>query len=335
LSDLHPFLRPITLGRGVVLPNRVFPAPMEGILTPLFCKALERQNLVHMWMTPFVRLGGELPRRRKLLRMIEHFMESNKPLIVQLMGRDADVMAEAAAIFVEEGAVGINYNFACPSKVVIKHGSGGGLLRQPKFMAEAVDKTAALCPGIPVSIKMRTGVESPTECVEVLKHLRDSACAMIMLHHRTVSESYKKVDGRLERYALAREAWPDRDLVLSGDILSVDQVLKIDPCPYDGVMVARGMIKRPLLIREIHRALESGRHMDPGEEVLHREALDFLSLLLNICLEDVDRFWSSKYMLEMGRHLFGKESSTFREMIQVINGNGGPMDLLDMLSSKG
>jgi tRNA-dihydrouridine synthase C len=316
------------------LPHRILPAPMEGILTPLFCQALERQNLVHMWVTPFVRLGAELPRRHKLLRMIEHFMETSRPVVVQLMGRDPEVMAEAAHIFVEGGAVGINYNFACPSKTVIKHGSGGGLLRNPSFMAKVVDLTAQRCPGIPESIKMRTGYESPDECVEILKHLRQTSCSMVVVHHRTVLEQYKRVEGRLQRFALARQAWPDRDLVLSGDVLSVEQVLEIDPCPYDGIMVARGLIKRPLLIQEIKLTLESGELKTLSEAQKLNDSVDFMTSLATICLEDMDRFWSTKYMLEMGRNLFGKDSPYFRAMIDVISREGGPMDLINVIKEK-
>ena len=57
---------------------------MEGILTPLFCQALTRQELVKVWITPYVRLAGELPRRNKLLRLVSHFFETGLPVVVQL-----------------------------------------------------------------------------------------------------------------------------------------------------------------------------------------------------------------------------------------------------------
>ena len=327
-QHVHPFLRPWTLGRGVVVADRILPAPMEGILTPLFCQALTRQELVKVWITPYVRLAGELPRRNKLLRMVAHFFETGLPVVVQLMGRDREVMAEAAYEFCQAGAAGINFNFACPSNTVIRHGAGGLHLRQPKFMADVVEATAKLCPTIPVSIKMRTGFEHPEECTNILKVLTDSSCSMVAVHHRTVTENYKKVPGRLQRFMLAREAWP-REMVLSGDVFSVGDVTEIPP-HFEGIMVARGLIRRPLLICEIRETLSQGA--SELQFPLHDNvALQFMQSLANICREDPERYWSHKYMLEMARHIFGSESPVFRSMINLFDLGGDAEQLLTLL----
>ncbi len=312
----HPLLEPWSLGAGVTVPDRVLPAPMEGILTPLFCQCLTREKRVSLWVTPYVRLSAELPRQRKLLRMVEHFFETKLPVVVQLMGTHEEVLAEAAYRFVEAGAVGINFNFACPSKTVLKHGSGGGFLKQPKRMVSMVEAAARQAPGIPISVKMRTGYSSPMECVEVLKALYQSSCSMVAVHHRTVEESYKHVSGRVERWLRARQHWPDRDFIVSGDMFSVEDVLSLPP-DFTGVMVARGLIKRPLLINEIKAAL-SGLEVKTDAPLNEDVALDFLEHLATICLEDPERYWSSKYMLEICRHTLGRRSWLFEKMVETF-----------------
>jgi tRNA-dihydrouridine synthase C len=281
-----------------------------------------------MWITPYVRLGGELPRRNKLLRMVAHFFETGLPVVVQLMGREVEVMAEAAYEFAQAGAVGINYNFACPSNTVIRHGAGGVHLRNPQFMVDVVEATAQKCPNLPVSIKMRMGFEQPEECKNILKALTDSACAMVAVHHRTVSENYKKVSGRIDRFLMAREAWP-REMILSGDVFSVRDVTDIPPV-FEGIMVARGLIRRPLLICEIREALRAGT-ADLNFPLHEEVSLDFMRSLAAISREDPERYWSHKYMLEMGRHIFGGESTVFRSMISLFQQGGDATALLELL----
>jgi tRNA-dihydrouridine synthase C len=260
--------------------------------------------------------------------MVEHFFETGLPVIVQLMGTHEDVLAEAAYRFVEAGAVGINFNFACPSKTVLKHGSGGGFLRQPERMVSMVEATARRVPGIPVSIKMRTGYSSPDECIEVLKALYQSSCSMVAVHHRTVLELYKKVEGRLDRWLTAREHWPDRDFIVSGDMMSVSDVMGL-PKDITGVMIARGLIKRPLLITEIREAMARGEERGdlPVDE---KVALDFLEHLATISCEDPEKYWSSKYMLEICRHTLGRESWLFKQLITAFKTDAKGPEMLKL-----
>ena len=175
---------------------------------------------------------------------------------------------------------------------------------------------------------MRTGFEQPEECKNILQVLADSPCSMVAVHHRTVTENYKKVPGRLERFMMAREAWP-REMILSGDVFSVLDVTEIPPV-FEGIMVARGLIRRPLLICEIRETLRKGdREL---KFPLHDNvALQFMQSLASISREDPERYWSHKYMLEMGRHIFGSEAPVFRAMIDLFKLNGDAHQLLNLL----
>ena len=150
------FLDPYTLVGGHTLPDKVFPAPMEGILSPLFCRALADKAHVRSWITPFYRVSnGGVPRTSKLKREIAHFTETGLPVIVQLMGVKADLIAEVAQRFVAmENVVGLNFNFACPSKRVVTKGGGGACMQTPDLMKEIVEKTMKACPGFQSVLKL-------------------------------------------------------------------------------------------------------------------------------------------------------------------------------------
>ena len=99
-------------------------------------------------------------------------------------------------------------------------------------------------------------------------------------------------------------------------MFSVEDVLSLPP-DFTGVMVARGLIKRPLLINEIKAAL-SGVEVKTDAPLNEDVALDFLEHLATICLEDPERYWSSKYMLEICRHTLGRRSWLFEKMVETF-----------------
>ena len=326
-------LKPLHLLGGGSLPDRVLPAPMEGILTPLFTKALSQQGHVKAWITPFYRVGvGNPPRLHKLRREIQFFLDTQLPVIVQLMGTDPELMSLVAERFNSiEGVVGLNFNFACPSKRVNHRGGGGACLQTPDLMASILDSTRKRCPNLSLSAKIRTGFIHPEECLDILPKLKDAGCEWVTVHHRTVKEAYTKVDERIPRLTKAREAWGSLPFFASGDIFGVEDALALEASGCcEGLVVARGLIRKPLLLGEIRKALDDPQRYHRGDHDQRKQAYQFMEQLLELCIQKPDIYWSHKYCMELARNLFGVKNSTFRTLT-TLKQIDGPGPLLEKL----
>ena len=101
-------------------------------MTPAFVRAANLLKLTDLWLTPFISVTGSVPSAPVLRRRLEPYTESGLPLIVQLVGRTPDSLAECAVSLERLGIRAINLNLACPSPTVTSHGAGGALLRSPE-----------------------------------------------------------------------------------------------------------------------------------------------------------------------------------------------------------
>ncbi len=306
---------------------------MEGVLSPLFCHALAEKGYVRSWISPFYRVStGGVPKLKKLEREIRHLLDTKLPVVVQLMGTNADLIAEVAERFMTiEGVIGLNFNFACPSKRVMLRGAGGACMQNPVLMQEIVEKTMKACPGVSVSAKTRTGFESELECERILPMLRDLGCDFVAVHHRTVKEGYGKGITREERLERAKKAWGDKPLFASGDIFGVDDVLSLEKSGCcEGVMIARGLIRKPLLIAEVREALADPERKHEGDSQQRAQAYDFLEQILNLCQDHKDRYWSHRYLMELSKNLLGLHDPCFRAFTKYSDVDG-PEPLMEKL----
>ncbi|QSH41730.1 tRNA-dihydrouridine synthase family protein [Lentisphaerota bacterium ZTH] len=300
------------LPSGLVFP-RIIPGPMEGVMTDSFCTAAHRLELCSGWITPYIRITTNVPRDAKLKAFMSPFNNSGLPVIVQLMGVDADVMAAAAERLVQLGASGINLNFACPSNQVVRSGTGGALLRTTdkimgitKCLKKAVG-TASL------SVKLRSGFNEWRECGDLLAALSDSEMLdFVAVHFRTVRELYRKIDNTKERMAFIVENCGDLPLIGSGDIFSVDDADEILKKGCAGVMAARGLLKDPFLIRRIENLIDNNPVLFTKEQGCRI----FFNTLLDISQERSRCIKKSK-LLEYAGMIWGRSSDTFQNFCQM------------------
>jgi len=231
---------------------RILPGPMEGVMTPWFCRAAVSLDLVEGWMTPFFRLSDNLPRRSKFARFLTPFLSSGKPVILQLLGSDAILMAEAARLAAESfNLAGIDVNFACPSLTVIKSGGGGALLRYPDEMVKIITAMRAALPELPLSVKLRTGYESEREMDAYIPALAAAGADFISVHFRTVKEVYSEAPGRAQRLTQAVKLADGLPVFGSGDVYSVADGEALMVCGCAGIMGARGWLRDPWLLRRL------------------------------------------------------------------------------------
>ena len=265
MTSISPdfFNTPLTTASGRVLyPNRINPGPMEGVMNPHYVAAMSDLGWVDAWITPFLRLGHGLPKRIKFQRFVDPFLEARVPVTVQLMGLEPKLLGEGARVLYDlnadlpsdhPGIVGFDLNFACPSRQVVKGGSGGNLLRSPLDMLEQLRQVKRAVPNAFVELKIRTGFSDWREMRQFIPMFVDEGVDLLHVHFRTVAEGYRTIAGSgNDRLAEAVQLAGQIPISASGDIFSVQsahQVVLETGCA--GVLAARGLLKDPYLIRRI------------------------------------------------------------------------------------
>ena len=310
MADLpRNWLDPLPLSGGRQLPCRIVPGPMEGITVGPFCRILSRRKLARCWFTPFVRLTTGVPRLARLRVRLQPYLDTGLPVVAQLMGLDSDLLAGAARRVAELGVLGVDLNCACPSPTVVGNGAGGSLLRRPSWIGETIRRIRAACPGLPVSVKLRTGFASVEEMPEILAAVREARPDFVVLHYRTVAEQYRRVAGGWERLARAKREMGGVPLLGSGDLFTVEDALRLwRETRVDGVALARGLLRNPCLLRDTERACR-------GETALEdRSAL--LAFLADLVAEEGHaRSRYHGFVLDCAAQALGRDDPLFQRLV--------------------
>jgi nifR3 family TIM-barrel protein len=229
--------------RGVVLKNRVFLAPMSGVSDLPFRKRAAAAG-AGMVVSEMV-ASAELCNRHKesLLRLSGEGLGTH---VVQLAGREAHWMGEAAKIAEGEGADIIDINMGCPAKKVTGGYSGSALMRDLDHAMTLVEATVAAVK-VPVTLKMRLGWdENSINAPELAKRAEDAGIAMVTVHGRTRCQFY---EGHADWDAIraVRDA-VKIPLVANGDVSSREDAEEIRRrSGADAVMVGRATYGQPWL----------------------------------------------------------------------------------------
>ena len=223
--------------------NRVFLAPMSGVSDLPFRTLAHRfgAGLVVSEMVASQELAVDNHESR--LRMDGTGLPTP---VVQLAGREARWMGQAARIAQDAGAAIIDINMGCPAKKVTSGYSGSALMRDLDHAMTLVEATVAAV-DVPVTLKMRLGWdETSMNAGELARRARDAGVQLITVHGRTRCQFYQ---GQADWSAIARvKAAVDVPVVANGDLISTDdlaQMLALTRC--DAVMVGRGAYGRPWL----------------------------------------------------------------------------------------
>lgn len=318
MADRHPYLLPLRLPGGAVLPHRIVPAPMEGITTGAFCAVLSRARCVRCWVTPFLRVTTGVPRTARLRAFLGPYLDSGLPAAAQIMGLDTDLLCATAARLAGLGAAAIDLNCACPSRTVLAGGAGAARLRHPDWIAATLGALRDALPRCGLGIKLRSGLSDPRELEDVLPAVAAARPDFVTLHYRTAAEQYGPVPGGWDRIARAREtlarcvppgAAPP-PLIGCGDVRTAADALRLHrQTGADGVAAARGLLANPWLLREIELAC-TGRM-----PALHGRAAA-LGLLREMVLEAARTQPGRRpgFALEIARTMLGPDAPLFREL---------------------
>lgn len=229
-------------------------APMEGV-TDLPVRLWFRfVGAPDFFMTPFLRLTKDMrPRNIPLLFCPEAFepgLMGSISTIPQLMAPTAEILAPIASHILQRAPI-VDINCACPAAMVVKHGSGSALLRDPQCLSMYVRQLAAFGLEGRFSVKIRAGFRHPEEFPLILEALAPHRLARIYIHGRTREEMY----GGSARWHLVEDAARSLDYPVfgSGDIVDRGSFLerrRIAPTAA-GIIIGRGALANPWIFSDL------------------------------------------------------------------------------------
>jgi nifR3 family TIM-barrel protein len=257
-SPQPPLTDPLRIG-DIEISNRVLLAPLAGIGN-WFVRLQAKRHGAGLAVSEMVSSFGLHHRNERTLRELMRIHPDEHPVSVQLFGHDAEVMRSGAAIAAEAGADLIDINMGCPVRKVRRTGAGAELLRDQE-LALALARGAAEGSGLPVTVKLRSGIEAGDRSGFELavRLVEEAGVAAIGFHPRAATTGHK---GKAD-YALTRELVErvDVPVIVSGGLKSAAAARNAyAESGADAVMIARGSLGNPWVFEEL-----IGRRSEPPE----------------------------------------------------------------------
>jgi tRNA-dihydrouridine synthase B len=267
-ASVQPETKKISIGKNV-LSQRAVLAPMSGVSDLPFRKLAARfgAGMVVSEMVAsdsFMKGDAETQMRTEA--------QCNGLHVVQLAGREARWMGEAAKVIAGLGADVIDINMGCPAKRVTSGYSGSALMKDLDHALTLIDATVAAV-DVPVTLKMRLGWDENTiNAPELARRAEAAGIQLITVHGRTRCQFYK---GKADWPAIAGvKSAISIPMIANGDCKSfADATNMLDASKADGVMIGRGAYGRPWLPGHI------GRYLKTGEQLLEPKGSDLADLV--------------------------------------------------------
>lgn len=264
-------------------------APMEDVTDGSF-RLIAKETGADMVYTEFISADALIRNIASTTRKLE-INPQERPVAIQIYGREADVMVQAAKIVEEARPDILDINFGCPVKKVAGKGAGAGLLRDIPKMLE-ITRAVVNAVNVPVTVKTRLGWDHESKIiVDLAEQLQDCGIAALTVHGRTRSQMYT---GQADWEMIGRVKANPRlkiPLIGNGDIASRGDVERaFNDFGVDGVMVGRAAIGAPWIFRE----LKGGEPID-----VHRQ-FDYLRRQIR---ESVERIDPIRGILHIRRHI--------------------------------
>lgn len=250
----------------------VFLAPMEDVTDMgfrLMCKGFGAD----MVYTEFVS-SDALIRHVNKTKLKLAISDEERPVAIQIYGRDVESMVEAAKICEESNPDILDINFGCPVKKVAGKGAGSGMMRTPELMVE-ITKAVVDAVKIPVTVKTRLGWDNDSRIiVELAERLQDTGIQGLTIHGRTRAQMYTGEADWTLIGAVKNNPRMHIPIIGNGDITNPEICKqRFDETGVDAVMVGRGSIGSPWLFEEIKHYLHTGEFLEKKSFAYYSEIL--------------------------------------------------------------
>lgn len=274
-------------------------APMEDV-TDIGFRLLCRQMGAAMVYSEFVSSDALIRMVGKSLDKLK-VCDEERPVAIQIYGRDVDAMRQAARIVVEQAHPDVlDINFGCPVRKVAGKGAGSGMLRNVPLMLDITRAVVEAVPGTPVTVKTRLAWDSDSLylpdgkpfIVDLAKRLQDCGIQALTIHGRTRAQMYT---GEAD-WTLIREVKADPGIHIpiigNGDVCTAERAREcFDQYGVDAVMIGRATFGRPWIFREI---------ADPSQTITIDDKIDILKQQVLASIGRIDEY---RGILHVRRHL--------------------------------
>mgnify|MGYP003304910765 FL=1 len=271
-------------------------APMEDVTDPAF-RLMCKQFGADLVYTEFVSSDALIRQVNKSMQKLA-ISDEERPVAIQIYGRDVDSMTEAARIVETVKPDIIDLNFGCPVKRVAGKGAGAGMLQNVPLMLDIV-RSVVNAVKTPVTVKTRLGWdESSKIIVDLAEQLQDCGVKALTIHGRTRAQMYT---GEADWTLIGEVKNNPRmhiPIIGNGDITTPERAREcFDRYGVDAVMIGRASFGRPWIFREVKHYLETGEHLPP---LTFDERMDILRDEVN---QSVARLDERRGILHIRRHL--------------------------------
>ncbi len=303
----------------------VFLAPMEDV-TDIGFRLLCKRFGASMVYTEFVSAEALVRSVKSTVGKLT-ISDDERPVGIQIYGRDVDSMVEAAKIVEQAKPDLIDLNFGCPVKKVAGKGAGAGMLQNIPLLLE-ITREVVKAVNLPVTVKTRLGWNSDNLIItDLAEQLQDCGISALTIHGRTRAQMYTGQADWTLIGEVKRNPRITIPIIGNGDITSAEEAAEaFDRYGVDAVMVGRATFGRPWIFKEIRdlldgRSCASGTnsasqseahiagstndnsglsHTEPSRPLTLSEKIDVLEEQLRINVERIDEY---RGILHTRRHL--------------------------------
>ena len=271
-------------------------APMEDVTDPAF-RLMCKQFGADLVYTEFVSSDALIRQVNKSMQKLA-ICDEERPVAIQIYGRDVDSMTEAARIVETVKPDIIDLNFGCPVKRVAGKGAGAGMLQNVPLMLDIV-RSVVNAVNTPVTVKTRLGWDENSKIiVDLAEQLQDCGIKALTIHGRTRAQMYT---GEADWTLIGEVKNNPRmhiPIIGNGDITTPERAREcFDRYGVDAVMIGRASFGRPWIFREVKHYLETGEHLPL---LSFDERMDILRDEVN---QSVARLDERRGILHIRRHL--------------------------------
>lgn len=286
----------------------VFLAPMEDV-TDIGFRLLCKKMGASMVYSEFVAADALIRLVNRSLQKLQ-VCDDERPVVIQIYGKEVEPMVEAAKIVVEQGHPDVlDLNFGCPVKRVAGKGAGAGMLQNPEKMLE-ITRAVVNAVNIPVTVKTRLGWDDNHKIiVDLAERLQDCGIQALTIHGRTRAQMYT---GEADWTLIGEVKNNPRmhiPIIGNGDITTPERAKEcFDRYGVDAIMVGRATFGRPWIFKEIRDYLNPSQTqtvMDPVIESPYPVMSNDwkIDVLREQVLQSVRRIDEYRGILHSRRHL--------------------------------